>query len=103
MIARSSAYANFLEVAVGKSCVKMLNKSGARTDPCGTPFLRRRNLLLGPLPMVRVKLRLRTSSMMNDTMCLSGRRCRSAVEAAMPNSIVGCCKVDKHSACLLFC
>jgi len=43
----------------------MLNKMGARAEPYGTPFLRRHNLLRGPLPVVRVKLRLRTSSMMN--------------------------------------
>jgi len=50
---------------------------GARTDPCGMLFLRRLNLLRGPLLVVRVKLLLLTSSMMNDTMCLSGRRLRS--------------------------
>jgi len=55
MIARSSAYASFLEVVVGKSCVWMLNKRSARTDLCGMLFLRRRNLLCGPLPVVRVK------------------------------------------------
>ena len=33
----------------------MLNSRGARTNPCGTPFLRRRNLLLWPFPVVRVK------------------------------------------------
>jgi len=37
MIARSSAYANFLEVG-SKSCMLMLNKRNARTDPSGTPF-----------------------------------------------------------------
>jgi len=42
------------------------------TDPCGTPFLRRLKLLREPLPVVRVKLRFQTSSVMKDTMCLSG-------------------------------
>ena len=56
MIAWSSAYAYFLETVAGRSEVKMLNRRGARTDPCGTPFLRRRNLLLWPFPVVRVKL-----------------------------------------------
>ena len=36
----------------------MLKTRGARTYPCGTPFLRRRNLLLLLFPVVRVKLRL---------------------------------------------
>jgi len=36
----------------------MLKRRGVRTDPCGTPFLRRRNLLLLLFPVVRVKLRL---------------------------------------------
>jgi len=47
MIARLSAYANFLEVVVGKSGVLMLNKWVARTDPCGMLFLRCCNLLCG--------------------------------------------------------
>ena len=38
-------------------------RRGARTDPCGTPFLRRRNLLLLLFPVVRVKLRLLAISM----------------------------------------
>ena len=49
----------------------MLNRKGARTDPCGTPFLRRRNLLLWPFPVVRVKLRLLTISMIIWSMCMS--------------------------------
>ena len=50
---------------------------GARTDPCGTPFLRRRNLLLWQFRVVRVKLRLSTISMIMWTMCLSGSNCSS--------------------------
>jgi len=38
----------------------MLKRRGARTDPCGTPFLRRRNRLVSPFPVVKVKLRLPT-------------------------------------------
>ena len=57
MIARSSAYAYFLEMVVGKSEMLMLKRRGARTDHCGTPFLRRRNLLRLPFPVVRLKLR----------------------------------------------
>ena len=49
-----------------------VKKEGARTDPCGTPFFRRRNLLCAPLPVVRVKLRLRTSSIIKERICLSG-------------------------------
>ena len=72
IIARSSAHAYVLETAVGRSDMWVLNKRGARTDPCGTPFLRRRNLLLLPFPVVRVKLRLPNISMIMWTMCLSG-------------------------------
>ena len=50
----------------------MLKRRGAKTDPCEMPFLRRRNLLRLLLPVVRVKLRLPTSSMITRTMCLSG-------------------------------
>ena len=46
MIARSSAYRDILETVVGMSEMKMLKGRGARVDPCGTPFLRRRKLLL---------------------------------------------------------
>ena len=54
----------------------MLTRRGARTDPCGTLFLRRRNLLLSFL-VVKVKLRLPTISMIMRTMCLSGSNCSS--------------------------
>jgi len=39
MIARSSAYANFLETVVGKSEMQMMKRKGARRDPCGTPLI----------------------------------------------------------------
>jgi len=38
MIAKSSVYANFLEVVVGKSLVYILNKSGAKTYYYGTRY-----------------------------------------------------------------
>ena len=59
----------------------MLNSWGARTNPCGTPLLRRRNLLLWPFPVVRVKLRLPTISMIMWTMCLSGSN-RSSLQVS---------------------
>jgi len=60
MSARSLAYAHFLETMAGRSEIQMLKRCGARTDTCGTPFLRRRNLLRLPLALVRVKLWLPT-------------------------------------------
>ena len=42
-----------------------VEEKGVRTDSCGTPFMRGRNLLRLPLPVVRVKLRLPSISMMN--------------------------------------
>jgi len=53
MIARSSAYAYFLEMVVGRSEMLMLNSRSTTTDPCGTPFLRRRNLLYWPFPVLK--------------------------------------------------
>jgi len=44
MIARSSAYAYFLEMVVGRLEMYMLKRRGGRTDPCRTPFLRGRFL-----------------------------------------------------------
>ena len=49
-----------------------MKRRGAKTDPYGTPFLRSRNLLLLPFPVVRVKLRLPIISKIMRTMCLSG-------------------------------
>ena len=74
IIVKSSAYANFFAMVVGKSYVYKLTRRGANTDPWETTFLRRLNLLLGPVPVVRVKLRLRLSSMVRFTMCLSGTK-----------------------------
>ena len=92
MMARSSAHAYFLEMVVGRSEMWMLNSRGARTYPRGTPFLRRRDLLLWPFLVVSVKLRLPTISMIMWTMCLSGKnhsslqlrwRCHTVSEAAV--------------------
>jgi len=40
MIARLSAYAYFLETMFGRSEMYMLNRRRARTNPCGTAFLK---------------------------------------------------------------
>jgi len=62
-VARSSVYAYFLEMVVGKSKVWMLKTKISRSDLSGSPFLRCRNLLHLFLTVARVKLRLSTSSM----------------------------------------
>jgi len=68
----------------------MLNRRGAMTDPCGMPFLRRRNLLLCPFPVVRVKLRLLTISVIMWTICLSGSN-RSSLQVR--HGAIQCCKL----------
>ena len=80
-----------------------LNKRGARTEPCGTPSLRRRNLLLyGPLPVAGVKLRFRTSSMIKGNHVPVWKQAQKfAGEVAVPHGVVDCCEIDKHSTCLL--
>ena len=85
----------------------MLKRRGARTDPWGTPFLRRRNLLGLLSPVVRVKLLLRISSIIIRTMCLLGTKFyqkskQLAGEATVPDSVIGSCQVDKHGTSLLF-
>ena len=70
--ARSSAYAYFWEIVEGRSYVQMLKRRGAKTDPCGRPFRKRRNLLRLLSPMERVKLLFRISSIIIWIMCLSG-------------------------------
>jgi len=81
----------------------MLKRRGARTDPCGTPFLRRRNLLLWPFTMASEKLRLPTISMIMLTISLSIRYQSQQLvsEAEMPYSVASSCEVDKHSSGLL--
>jgi len=49
----------------------MLNRSGVNKDLSGTPFLRCCNLFSLLLPVVRMKLRLPTSSMIMQTLSLS--------------------------------
>jgi len=81
----------------------MLKRRGARTDPCGMPFLRFRNLLLLPFLVARVKLRLPTISMIMRTMMSIRQQLQQlADEAAMPYSVIGGCEVDKHSSGLIF-
>jgi len=55
----------------------MLQRRGARTDPCGVPFLRHCNLLHLPFLVVRVKLQLRTISMIMQRPCV----CQVAIAA----------------------
>jgi len=50
-------------MVVSRSEMEMLKRRGARTDPCGTLFLRHHNLLLLPFAVVRVKQQLLTISM----------------------------------------
>jgi len=49
-----------------------VEENGCQHRPCGMPFLRRRNLLLLPFLVERVKQRLPTISMSMRIMCLSG-------------------------------
>ena len=57
----------------GRSYMHSLKSRAAKTDPCGTPFFRFRNLLGLLSPVVKVKFLFRTGSMIIPTMCLSGR------------------------------
>jgi len=76
----------------------MLKRRDARIDPCGTPFLRRCNLLRLLFQVVRVKLRLPTISMVMWT-CLSHNQSQQlAGEAVMPCIVISCCEIDKHSS-----
>jgi len=62
----------------------MLKEKGAKTDPCGTPFLKRGNLLRLLIVVVRAKLRLPTSAMIKRTMDLTcSNRSNFQVHAAL--------------------
>ena len=81
-----------------------VEKEGARTDPWGTPFLRRRNLLGLLSPVVRVKLLLRISSLHIHTnhVLVRQKPQQLAGEATVPDSVIGSCQVDKDGTGLLF-
>jgi len=80
----------------------MVKRRGIRTDPYGTTVLRCHNLLRLLLLVGRVKLQLPTSSMIMQTMCLSGsNHSNLQVQPRIPYSVVGCCEIDKHSSGLL--
>ena len=72
MFARSSAYAYFLEIVVGKWEVQMLKRRGAKTDPCATPFWDVVNCFVCFYRWLRVKLQLPIISMIMRNMCLTG-------------------------------
>ena len=66
-------YTYFFETVSGKSCVYMLKRIGARTDPCRRPLVRRRRRLSWS-PAWRMKLRLLINSMMKRTIVLFGSK-----------------------------
>ena len=57
----------------GRSYMYTLKRRGAKIDLCETPFFRRRSQLDLLSPVVKMKLLFRTSSIIIQTMCLSGR------------------------------
>jgi len=80
----------------------MLKRRGARTNPCGTPFLRRRNVLLLPFPVVRVNAIANHLHDHGDHVSVRQQLHQLAGEAVVPYSILGCCEVDQHGSDLLF-
>jgi len=81
-----------------------VEQKGRQADPWGTPFLRRRNLLLLLFPMVRVKLLLPTISMIMwvDNVSIRQQSQQFAGKVGVSYSFVGCCEVYKHSSDLPF-
>ena len=73
----SSAYAYFVAVVGGISDTWMLKRVGARTEPCGTPFLRRFSRLLSPPLVANINVLLEMMLLMNATNVLSGIICSS--------------------------
>ena len=74
-----------------------------RSNPSQKHFLSIVSLLLGPVALMRVKLRLRKNTMKKFIMCLSKTNCNSfACEVAVPHDVIRCCKVNKPRASLLF-
>ena len=81
----------------------MLKRRGARTDPCGMPFLRRRNLLLFAISGGKGEADI--ANHLPDRVehvSIRQKLQQLADEAAVPYSVVGCCEIDKTSSDLLF-
>ena len=80
----------------------MLKGRGARTDPCGTPSLRRRNLLLFAISGGKGEAAI-TNHLHDhvDHVSIRQQSQQLAGEDAVPHSVVGCCEVDEHSSGLL--
>jgi len=84
----------------------MLKRTGAKTDPRGTPFLRYRNPLCLMLPVVKMKMRLPTSCMIMRAMYLTGNNCNSLQmrwHAKQFRRLCRCCEIYKHSSGLFLC
>ena len=73
---KSTTYAYF-ESQYWKVIYVDVKKRGAETNSWGKAFLRHRNLLCLHSPVMRVKYLLQTSSMIMQTMFLSGRSHKS--------------------------
>jgi len=78
-------------------------RRSAKTDPCGTQFLRRRNLLHLFLAVVRVKLQLSAIPWSSGPCAMSGSNRSKLQMRPRCGSVVGCCGIDKHSFGLLLC
>ena len=78
-------------------------KRGARTDPCGMPFLRCRNRLLFAISGGKGEADI-ANHLPDRVEHVSIRQQlqQLADEAAVPYSVVGCCEIDKTSSDLLF-
>jgi len=75
----------------------MLNRRGARTDPCGTPFLRRRNLI--SFAVSGGKGEAGIANLLHDHaehVSIRQQLQQLAGEAVVLYSVLGCCIVDKH-------
>ena len=75
----------------------MLKRRRARTDPWGTPFLRRRNLLGLLSSVVKDQLHNHTNHVL-----VRQKPQQLAGEATVPESVIGSCQVDKDGTGLLF-
>jgi len=71
--------------------------------PFGTPFLRRRNLLLFAISGGKGKPAITNHPHDHvDHVSIRQQSQQLAGEVVVPHSVVGCCEVDEHSSGLLF-
>ena len=82
----------------------MLKRRGAKTDPCGTPFFRRRSLLCFAVTSGQGEASVPNKFHDHpDHVLVRQKSQQLAGEDMVPDSVASSCQINKHGISLLFC